>query len=72
MFALASVSHCSGFFSEHTWANNQTNYTNMNAMKSGWFSEMSDLWPGIALSLKVEEVLHSERSQFQEILVVKT
>lgn len=44
----------------------------MDIMKSGWFSEVSDLWPGIALSLKVEEVLHSERSRFQEILVVKT
>lgn len=44
----------------------------MNTLKSGWFSEISCLWPGIALSLKVEEVLHSERSRFQEILVVKT
>ncbi|XP_050454843.1 spermidine synthase [Cataglyphis hispanica] len=44
----------------------------MDIMKLGWFSEVSDLWPGIALSLKVEEVLHSERSRFQEILVVKT
>jgi len=44
----------------------------MNTMKSGWFSEVNDLWPGVALSLEVEEVLHSERSQFQEILVVKT
>ncbi|KAL0114740.1 hypothetical protein PUN28_011801 [Cardiocondyla obscurior] len=44
----------------------------MDIMKSGWFSEVNDLWPGVALSLEVEEVLHSERSQFQEILVVKT
>ncbi|XP_072742576.1 spermidine synthase [Anoplolepis gracilipes] len=44
----------------------------MNSMKSGWFSELSDLWPGVALSLEVEEVLHSERSQFQEILIVNT
>lgn len=44
----------------------------MNIMKPGWFSEVSELWPGFSLSLKIEEVLHSERSQFQEILVVKT
>ncbi|XP_018396194.1 PREDICTED: spermidine synthase [Cyphomyrmex costatus] len=45
----------------------------MDAMKLGWFSELnSELWPGVALSLKVEEVLHSERSSFQDILVVKT
>lgn len=44
----------------------------MDAMRVGWFSELSDLWPGIALSLKIEKVLHSERSRYQEILVVKT
>lgn len=44
----------------------------MNSMKSGWFSELNDLWPGVALSLEVEEILHSERSRFQDILVVKT
>jgi len=44
----------------------------MNTMKSGWFSELNDLWTGVALSLEVEEILHSERSQFQDILVVKT
>ncbi|KAL6263867.1 hypothetical protein P5V15_003948 [Pogonomyrmex californicus] len=44
----------------------------MDAIKAGWFSEVNDLWPGVALSLEIEEVLHSERSQFQDILVVKT
>lgn len=44
----------------------------MDAMKKGWFSEISELWPGISLSLEVEEVLHRERSQYQDILVVKT
>lgn len=44
----------------------------MDAMKKGWFSELNELWPGVALSLEVEEILHSERSQFQDILVVKT
>ncbi|XP_011639595.1 spermidine synthase [Pogonomyrmex barbatus] len=44
----------------------------MDVIKAGWFSEVNDLWPGVALSLEIEEVLHSERSQFQDILVVKT
>lgn len=44
----------------------------MNQLMKGWFSEVSDLWPGQAMSLQVEEVLHSERSEFQDIMVVKT
>ena len=30
-----------------------------------WFSEVNELWPSQAMSLEVEEVLHS---QFQDIL----
>lgn len=44
----------------------------MNAMKQGWFSEMIDLWPGIALSLEVNNILYQEKSQYQDILVVET
>lgn len=44
----------------------------MDTMKKGWFSEINDLWPGVALSLEIKEVLHSERSKYQDILVVKT
>ncbi|KAG2381712.1 hypothetical protein C9374_006096 [Naegleria lovaniensis] len=42
----------------------------MNAFKEGWFSELSEeMWPGEAASLKVKQVLHHEKSQFQDILV---
>ena len=41
----------------------------MDALKKGWFSEVNGLWPGQAMSLEVEEVLHSEKSQFQDILI---
>lgn len=45
----------------------------MDAMRSGWFSEISnELWPGIAFSLEIEEILHSECSKYQEILLTKT
>lgn len=44
----------------------------MNGLKEGWFSELSSLWPGISLSLEVNEVLHSERSEYQDILVLET
>ncbi|XP_011149197.1 spermidine synthase isoform X1 [Harpegnathos saltator] len=44
----------------------------MDILGKGWFSEVNDLWPGVALSLQVKNVLHQERSKFQEILVVET
>lgn len=44
----------------------------MNAIKDGWFSEKSKLWPGQAMSLEVEEVLFHEKSKFQDVLVFKS
>jgi len=44
----------------------------MNAVKDGWFSELSTLWPGQAMSLEVEEVLHKEKSKYQDVLVFKS
>ena len=44
----------------------------MDEFKKGWFSEVSESeWPGQAQSLEVEEILHKEKSQFQEILIFK-
>lgn len=37
-----------------------------------WFSELSAMWPGQALSLQVKEVLHQERSQYQDICVFES
>lgn len=36
-----------------------------------WFSEVNDLWPGQSFSLKVKEVVHHEKSKFQDILVLE-
>lgn len=44
----------------------------MDALKDGWFSELNELWPGVSLSLEVEKRLHSERSEYQDILVLET
>ncbi|XP_022185494.1 spermidine synthase [Nilaparvata lugens] len=44
----------------------------MDAIKNDWFSELSTLWPGVCLSLEVEKVLHSEKSEFQDIKVLQT
>lgn len=47
--------------------------TAMDAISNGWFSEISDqLWPGQSFSLKVKEVLHEERSEFQDIKIIDT
>jgi hypothetical protein len=37
----------------------------LNAAKEGWFTELSTMWPGQGLSLKVKEVLFQQRSKFQ-------
>lgn len=39
----------------------------------GWFREISDtMWPGQAMTLKVEKVLHHEKSKYQDVLVFKS
>jgi len=46
----------------------------MNCLKDkeGWFTEVNNFWPGIALSLKVDEVLFHEKSKYQDVMVCKT
>ncbi|KAH8268430.1 spermidine synthase [Drosophila bipectinata] len=45
----------------------------MDSLNNGWFSELqADLWPGQSFSLKVKEVIHKEKSKFQDIQIVET
>lgn len=44
----------------------------MNSLKSGWFSELSDLWPGMSLSLQVDKVVCQAKSEYQDIMVLQT
>ncbi|KAF4530130.1 hypothetical protein B566_EDAN001387 [Ephemera danica] len=44
----------------------------MDAMKEGWFSEINPMWPGMCQSLEVKEVLHKEKSDYQDIMVLQT
>ena len=37
----------------------------MGVAKGGWFTELSTMWPGQGLSLKVDEILFQDRSKFQ-------
>lgn len=44
----------------------------MDKIKPGWFSEISELWPGQSFSLQVKEVLFHEKSNYQDVLIVQT
>lgn len=45
---------------------------NSDAIMNGWFSEICPMWPGMALSVQVDEHLFSSRSRFQQIDVYRT
>ncbi len=45
---------------------------NLDQLMKGWFSETSDIWPGIALSIEIESTLFSGKSRHQEIDVYET
>jgi spermidine synthase len=38
----------------------------------GWFREISEMWPGQAMTLKVNQVLHHEKSKYQDILIFES
>jgi len=44
----------------------------MNKIMNGWFSEMSTLWPGQAMSIEVEKVLYEGKSEYQDVVVFKS
>lgn len=44
----------------------------MDLLKNNWFAESCEMWPGGTFSLEVKEVLHSEKSQYQNIHVFDT
>ncbi|SAL98694.1 hypothetical protein [Absidia glauca] len=42
------------------------------SIQDGWFMEKSTMWPGQAMALQVEEILHVEKSKFQDVLVFQS
>lgn len=50
----------------------QPHSSKMNTLKENWFSEDCQMWPGGTFSFEVKEVLHKEKSQYQDILVLDT
>lgn len=48
------------------------NSNNISSVISGWFSEISPMWPGEAHSLKVEKVLFQGKSDYQNVMVFQS
>lgn len=44
----------------------------VDVARSGWFTELSTLWPGQGLSFKIEEQLFQGRSKFQDVAIFRT
>jgi spermidine synthase len=42
----------------------------MNA--DGWFREINKMWPGQAMTLQVNTVLHHEKSRYQDVLIFES
>jgi len=42
------------------------------AIEGGWFREISVMWPGQAMTLQVEEILHHEKSLYQDVLIFRS
>jgi spermidine synthase len=44
----------------------------MDLIIDGWFHERGELWPGQAMSLRVNKVLYHGRSEYQDVLVFES
>ncbi|KAI5118731.1 hypothetical protein M0805_000061 [Coniferiporia weirii] len=42
------------------------------SIRDGWFREISSQWPGQAMTLKVNKILHVEKSLYQDVLVFES
>uniref|UniRef100_A0A0D6R412 spermidine synthase n=1 Tax=Araucaria cunninghamii TaxID=56994 RepID=A0A0D6R412_ARACU len=41
-------------------------------IKDGWFREINNMWPGQAMTLRVNNILHVEKSKYQDVLVFES
>ncbi|MFS7994963.1 putative spermidine synthase [Helianthus anomalus] len=53
-------------------ANGAVSHETSSHISSGWFSEISPMWPGEAHSLKVEKVLFQGKSDYQNVMVFQS
>lgn len=47
-------------------------YLAEKTITDGWFREISSQWPGQAMTLKVNKILHVEQSKYQDVLVFES
>ena len=47
-------------------------YISYRLKSDGWFREISSQWPGQAMTLKVNKILHTEKSLYQDVLVFES
>ncbi|PVU86093.1 hypothetical protein BB560_001862 [Smittium megazygosporum] len=52
-------------------SDSQAAFTHPNIV-DGWFYETCTFWPGQKMALQVDEILHVEKSKFQDVLVFKS
>merc|ERR1712125_271531 len=57
---------------ERVSARDEVNSKEKAMIRDGWFAENEVMWPGQAMTLKVEEVLFEGRSDFQSVLVFRS
>lgn len=67
-----------GFISKHSpvvrlkqFTSNMTEITHPT-IKDGWFAERSDMWRGQAMTLKVNQIVHHEKSKYQDVLIFES
>ena len=41
-------------------------------IKDGWFREINNMWPGQAMTLKVNKIVHHEKSKYQDVLIFES
>jgi len=47
-------------------------HSNPFDLLDGWFREINSQWKGQAMTLKVNRILHVEKSQYQDVLVFES
>jgi len=72
MTAPNANNHSTGVQSETAQTTEAGPPKGIDCIMNGWFSEISTMWPGQALSLEVDEVLHHEQTEFQDLLVFRS
>jgi len=69
-------------FANHVWPHASFDQRRVNSScrcrklteydPDGWFREISSQWPGQAMTLKVNRILHMEKSLYQDVLVFES